>query len=214
MKIDMSEIIVEEAVRIRKDVGDLDTLQSSIAKVGLINPVLIDENNTLIAGFRRLTACQNLGWKEIEVSVLTLSGDKIKMLDVEIAENFFRKDFTPDEILATEKRRQDIMEEQREIGFWEKFWVWLKSFFLPQPQESGQQATGDEKKSQPQADEDAETVTAAEETVLEEAVPEEAVPEEAPPVAESETSESVIETDDPAGEEKIEKVEKPKTKPE
>lgn len=134
MKVAISEIVVEETVRIRKDIGDLEVLQSSIEKVGLINPVLIDEKNNLIAGFRRLTACKNLGWPEIEVTVVTLNGDQIKMLDVEIAENFFRKDFTPDEILATEKRRQEILEQQRKKGFFEKFWAWLKSFFLPQPQ--------------------------------------------------------------------------------
>ncbi len=131
MKVAISEIVVDEAVRIRKDVGDIEVLQSSIEKVGLINPVMIDENNHLIAGYRRLTACKNLGWTEIEVTVVQLNGDLIKMLDVEIAENFFRKDFTPDEILATEKRRQEILEQQREKGFFEKIWAWLKRFFTP-----------------------------------------------------------------------------------
>jgi ParB family chromosome partitioning protein len=131
MKVAISEIVVDEAVRIRKDVGDIEVLQSSIEKVGLINPVMIDENNHLIAGYRRLTACKNLGWTEIEVTVVQLNGDLIKMLDVEIAENFFRKDFTPDEILATEKRRQEILEQQREKGFFEKIWSWLKCFFMP-----------------------------------------------------------------------------------
>ena len=131
MKVAISEIVVDEAVRIRKDVGDIEVLQSSIEKVGLINPVMIDENNHLIAGNRRLTACKKLGWTEIEVTVVQLNGDLIKMLDVEIAENFFRKDFTPDEILATEKRRQEILEQQREKGFFEKIWAWLKRFFTP-----------------------------------------------------------------------------------
>ncbi len=131
MKVAISEIVVDQAVRIRKDVGDIEVLQSSIEKVGLINPVMIDENNHLIAGNRRLTACKKLGWTEIEVTVVQLNGDLIKMLDVEIAENFFRKDFTPDEILATEKRRQEILEQQREKGFFEKIWAWLKRFFTP-----------------------------------------------------------------------------------
>ena len=131
MKVAISEIVVDEAVRIRKDVGNIEVLQSSIEKVGLINPVMIDENNNLIAGYRRLTACKNLGWTEIEVTVVQLNGDLIKMLDVEIAENFFRKDFTPDEILATEKRRQEILEQQRKKGFFEKIWAWLKRFFTP-----------------------------------------------------------------------------------
>ena len=132
MKIAIDEIVVEEAVRIRKEAGNIEVLQSSIEKVGLINPVMIDENNQLIAGYRRLTACKNLGWKEIEVTVVQLKGDPIKMLDVEIAENFFRKDFTPEEILATEKRRQEILEQQRKKGFFERLWAWLKSFFMPQ----------------------------------------------------------------------------------
>jgi ParB family chromosome partitioning protein len=132
MKIAIDEIVVEEAVRIRKEAGNIEVLQSSIEKVGLINPVMIDENNQLIAGYRRLTACKNLGWKEIEVTVVQLKGDPIKMLDVEIAENFFRKDFTPEEILATEKRRQEILEQQRKKGFFERLWAWLKRFFMPQ----------------------------------------------------------------------------------
>ncbi len=131
MKIAIDEIIVDEALRIRKEVGNIEVLQSSIEKVGLINPVMIDENNQLIAGFRRLTACKNLGWTEIEVTVVQLKGDPIKMLDVEIAENFFRKDFTPEEILATEKRRQEILEQLRKKGFFERFWTWLKRFFMP-----------------------------------------------------------------------------------
>ena len=131
MKVALSEIVVDEAVRIRKDVGDIEVLQSSIEKVGLINPVMIDENNHLITGCRRLTACKNLGWSEIEVTVVQLNGDLIKMLDIEIAENFFRKDFTPEEILATEKRRQEILEQQRKKGFFENNLAWLKRFFMP-----------------------------------------------------------------------------------
>ncbi|MEE4166042.1 MAG: ParB N-terminal domain-containing protein [Desulfocapsaceae bacterium] len=134
MKVAIDKIIVEESLRIRKDIGNLDVLQSSIEKVGLINPVMIDENYKLLAGYRRLSACKNLGWKDIEANVVQLNGDLIKMLDVEIAENFFRKDFTPEEILATEQRRREILEQQRKKGFFEKFWAWVKRLFLPTPQ--------------------------------------------------------------------------------
>lgn len=134
MKIAIDKIVVDEALRIRKEVGNLDVLQSSIEKVGLINPVMIDEDNNLIAGYRRLNACKKLGWKEIDVTVVHLNGDLLKMLDVEIAENFFRKDFTPDEILATERRRQEILEQLRKKGFFERLWAWLKRLFQPDPQ--------------------------------------------------------------------------------
>jgi ParB family chromosome partitioning protein len=58
MKKAISEIVVEEGARIRKDVGDIAALEKSIANVGLLNPVVIDENNRLVAGYRRLAACR------------------------------------------------------------------------------------------------------------------------------------------------------------
>lgn len=135
MKIEIDQIAVDEELRIRKDSGNLESLQNSIAEVGLINPIVIDEKNNLVAGHRRLSACKNLGWKEVEVRVIEIKGDELKMLDVEVAENFFRKDFTPEEIFAIDKRRQEIYEKRRKKGFFERFWIWLKNLFKPaQPQ--------------------------------------------------------------------------------
>ncbi|MBT8361550.1 MAG: hypothetical protein KJO32_11395, partial [Deltaproteobacteria bacterium] len=69
------------------------------------------------------------------VKIIELKGDELKMLDVEVAENFFRKDFTPEEIFTIEKRRQEILEQRREKGLFERFWNWLKNLFKPsQPQ--------------------------------------------------------------------------------
>ena len=129
MKIDIERIKVDETTRIRQDIGDLASLEESIQQVGLINPVLIDENDALVAGFRRLSACRNLGWKEIEVTVVQLEGDELKMLEAEVAENLFRKEFTPDEILAIQKRRDDIAEARRPKGAFERFWNWIKALF-------------------------------------------------------------------------------------
>lgn len=131
MKIAIDQVRTEEGTRIRQDVGNISSLEESIDTVGLINPIIIDEEMKLLAGFRRLTACKNLGWKKIEVRIVELNGDRLKMLDVEVAENFFRKDFTPEEVLATEKRRNEILEELREKGIFERFWLWLKSLFGP-----------------------------------------------------------------------------------
>lgn len=134
MKIDIDRIKVDETSRIRQDIGDLSELQESIAEVGLINPILIDEQDRLIAGHRRLTACKNLEWKEIEVNVVELEDDELKMLEAEAAENMFRKDFTPEEILAIQKRREEIAEARRPKGIFERFWIWLKALFAPKPE--------------------------------------------------------------------------------
>ena len=129
MKIDIERIKVDETNRIRQDIGDLKSLEESIQQVGLINPVLVDENDNLVAGFRRLTACRNLGWQEIEANIVELEGDELKILEAEVAENLFRKEFTPDEIVAIQKRREEIAEARRPKGAFERFWNWIKALF-------------------------------------------------------------------------------------
>ena len=128
MKITIDRIIVDKEVRIRQDPGNIAPLENSIRKVGLINPILVDENDKLVAGFRRLIACRNLGWEEIEVNVVSFGGDLLKVLDAEVDENLFRKDFTQEEIESIERRRQEIIRKLRGNIF-QRFWRWLKGLF-------------------------------------------------------------------------------------
>ena len=83
MKIPIDQIQIDEAARIRKEIGNLAPLEESIQAVGLINPILLDERRNLLARYRRLSACRNLGWKEVDVKIVELSGDQLKMLDRE-----------------------------------------------------------------------------------------------------------------------------------
>jgi ParB family transcriptional regulator, chromosome partitioning protein len=43
--------------RFRKDLGDIQNLADSIREIGLLQPVVVNENNDLIAGQRRIEAC-------------------------------------------------------------------------------------------------------------------------------------------------------------
>jgi ParB family chromosome partitioning protein len=54
--------------RFRKSIETAD-LEQSISMIGLIQPIVVDENNNLVAGHRRLTACQRLGWDKVPVYV-------------------------------------------------------------------------------------------------------------------------------------------------
>jgi ParB family transcriptional regulator, chromosome partitioning protein len=135
MKKPISHIVVEELSRIRKDAGDIAALENSIRRVGLLNPIVVDEKNRLVAGYRRLTACRNLGWQEIEVTIVNFDGDVLKMLEAEADENLFRKDFTPDEIISIEKRREEIR-IQRRGTLLQRFWRWLKGLFAPDSQKN------------------------------------------------------------------------------
>jgi len=128
MKVPIESIIIKEEMRIRQDSGNLASLENSIRKVGLLNPVVLDEDNRLIAGYRRLAACRNLGWEEIESNVIRFDGDELKMLDAEVDENLFRKDFTREEIELIEKRRQEIIRKLKGSIF-QRFWRWLRRLF-------------------------------------------------------------------------------------
>ena len=128
MKIPIERIIIDDSTRIRKDPGNLSALENSIKKVGLLNPVVIDEENRLIAGQRRVMACKNIGMDQIEARVISFQGDLLKMLDAEVDENLFRKKFTPEEIAAIEERRQEILRMLRPTLF-QRFWRWLKNLF-------------------------------------------------------------------------------------
>ncbi len=61
MKIEISEINVNPGRR-EGDLTKINELARSISEVGLLNPITIDPDHTLIAGLHRLEAAKRLGW--------------------------------------------------------------------------------------------------------------------------------------------------------
>ena len=82
--------------RYRKDMGDIDILATSIRDIGLLHPIVVTPDNHLIAGQRRILACQQLGWETVPARVIDLDD----LVRGEHAENVVRKDFTPSEAVA------------------------------------------------------------------------------------------------------------------
>jgi N6-adenosine-specific RNA methylase IME4 len=82
--------------RYRRDLGDIDGFAAIIARIGLMHPIVITPDGTLIAGRRRLEACKRLGWSHIPVTVLDLD----EIVRGEYAENAYCKAFTPSEMVA------------------------------------------------------------------------------------------------------------------
>jgi ParB family transcriptional regulator, chromosome partitioning protein len=68
LEVDVAGIIV--GARHRRDMGDIAGLAESIADIGLLNPITIDENGCLPAGARGLAACKKLGLKRVEVKIV------------------------------------------------------------------------------------------------------------------------------------------------
>lgn len=89
--IPIDSIIIRE--RTRKDFGDINSLAESISTVGLLQPVVINENNELIDGQRRIKAYKQLGKTEIPYYQVNLE----RIIIGEFYANTNRKDFTSTE---------------------------------------------------------------------------------------------------------------------
>lgn len=97
----IDSIIVNRAERQRKELPNVDVLADSIKRVGLIHPVVIRrDDNTLVAGERRLEACRSLGHTHINAQFLD-ELDELTAHAVELEENIKREALPwPDECKA------------------------------------------------------------------------------------------------------------------
>jgi ParB family transcriptional regulator, chromosome partitioning protein len=103
LKIGIAKIKVKK--RIRRDLGDIESLRESIKRVGLISPIIISEGYELLAGYRRLLAAKQLGWNEIECHVVRAGSRKAKF-DIEVEENVSRKGFSQEEMHYIDEERR------------------------------------------------------------------------------------------------------------
>lgn len=89
----IAEITLDRETRQRKKLTGIDELAESIARLGLINPIVITNDGILIAGERRLTACKQLGWDNIAVQ-FTDDLSEYELQCIEFEENVKRSDLT------------------------------------------------------------------------------------------------------------------------
>ena len=98
--IPISTVLVTS--RIRKDTGDIEALAADLGKHGLINPITVMDcqngSYQLIAGLRRLEAAKLIHLAELRATVLSPIQAE-EMLEIEIAENEQRLNFTTAERL-------------------------------------------------------------------------------------------------------------------
>lgn len=89
--------------------AELPPLAASIDRYGLIQPIVLDADNNLIAGGRRLMAYQQLGWPEIQVRRYGELSETERQ-EIELEENLRRKDLTEYE------RSKEMVRKGREIA--------------------------------------------------------------------------------------------------
>ncbi len=110
--------------RVRKDMGNIESLMESMRKCGQLNPITITREMELVAGHRRITAATRLGWKMID-AVIVDGADETRRLEMEMEENFCRKDFSPEELLEGYKR----LDALKHPGFGKRMKKKLYGFF-------------------------------------------------------------------------------------
>ena len=107
MRIKISDIKINPGRR-EAEAKAVEELAKSISAVGLMNPVTLDQNNTLIAGLHRLEAAKLLGWTEIECTAMGM--DDVQAELAEIDENIVRTRLNRQELCEQLLRRKEIYE--------------------------------------------------------------------------------------------------------
>jgi DNA modification methylase len=111
----LNPMSVETGWRARKDLGDISALASSIAKVGQVHPIKVIKNGTekvtLVAGFRRLRACQQLGI-DVRAEVTERPKEEVITIEQQLDENLTRKDFDVLERAEGLNRLKQLYEKQ------------------------------------------------------------------------------------------------------
>jgi len=107
MFIKISDIRINPGRR-STDQQNVEELVKSIQAVGLMNPITVTQDNTLIAGLHRLEAAKLLGWTEIECTVSDAEGIQAEL--AEIDENIVRARLSRHELGEQLLRRKELYE--------------------------------------------------------------------------------------------------------
>jgi ParB/RepB/Spo0J family partition protein len=97
----------------------VEVLKKDIAAHGLINPIMVQEMKggayRLIAGYRRYTACKELGMKTIPATVITEAKED-EVLSLVVRENEIRENFSPVDVARLVWDLKDMGKTVEEIA--------------------------------------------------------------------------------------------------
>ena len=115
----LDEIQVKE--RCRQQLGDVSSLASSIASVGLLHFPIVTAEYRLVAGERRIEAVRSLEWESVPCHVVSNLAEAAQLLTAERDENLERLPLTPEEATRLADRFMKLEEaaakqRRREAG--------------------------------------------------------------------------------------------------
>lgn len=108
-QIALGDIIFKDEDRIREDLGEkeIDELATSLAGIGQLHPIILERNNALVAGRRRIEAARKLGWTTIGFRYFD-DLDTLSSRIIEYEENSRRKQLTWQEEARALKEIHDL----------------------------------------------------------------------------------------------------------
>lgn len=92
---------------------ELKKIKDSVKEFGMVEPIIVNDDMTVIGGHQRLKCAQALGWKTVPCIVLTLSKKDEKRLNLKL--NRLGGEF--DDILLRSLLEEFDQSEIPEIGF-------------------------------------------------------------------------------------------------
>lgn len=95
MRINIRDIKV--GYRVRRNPGNINALADSMRRLGQLQPILVDADNRLVCGYRRVEAARSLGWDTVDARQVD-ANTKEERLMIEAEENTTREDFTREEL--------------------------------------------------------------------------------------------------------------------
>lgn len=107
VELNIEDIKVVDRLRDVEDDEYLKLLSENIAEIGLVEPIVVDENKVLIAGGHRLEACKRIGLKTIPSMVQKYSIENTDKQAIEISENLIRKSLNAKQIAIQYKTLAD-----------------------------------------------------------------------------------------------------------
>lgn len=122
MQIPIKDIKISPRIRNRK--VEIEDLVESFSEYGQLQPILLNSDMELIAGYRRYKAAKKLGWESIDAKIIDVK-DKKKRILLELEENQIRKNFNAEEIEKAKK----ILAKYNQQGFFYRLWLEFVEFF-------------------------------------------------------------------------------------
>lgn len=110
----IESVWVNRDKRQRRELNKIEELATSIARNGLINPIVIRRDGELVAGERRWTAIRSLGWTHLSVQFIE-DLSELEVHAIELEENIRRVDLSwQDQCRAVEEYHQLRMAQEPE----------------------------------------------------------------------------------------------------